>query len=70
MLDPRARQRKDQTAHRISSTHDAGPRFAPRAAPETVAQLDDLLTHVRRCEAIWRFSDRLENALKMRRPCS
>ncbi|MDR0358624.1 MAG: hypothetical protein LBJ87_04045 [bacterium] len=66
MSDPRAGQRKDRTARRISSTGDAGSRFAAPAAPETMAQLDDLLTHVRRCEAIWRFSDRLEKARKTR----
>lgn len=65
MLDPRASERR-YVLGRPSSAPSATAQQVAAQGRQTLAQLDELLSEVRRQEAFWRFSDRLDKALGRR----
>jgi hypothetical protein len=67
MFPPKAGQRKDRAADRSSSTDRAVSPGVELTRQQTMAELEELFIYVRRCEAFWRFSDRLDKALNHRR---
>lgn len=66
MFPPKAGQRKDQAADRSSSTDRVVSPGVELTRQQTMAVLEELFIYIRRCEAFWRFSDRLDKALNRR----
>jgi hypothetical protein len=65
--DPLLSQRKAKTGMPARIVRPALPDRPNRDAPDVQTQFETLLDQVWRCEAEWRFDDRLDLATRLRR---
>ena len=65
--DPLSSQRKAKTGMPARIVRPALPDRSNRDAPDVQTQFETLLDQVWRCEAEWRFDDRLDLATRLRR---
>jgi hypothetical protein len=65
--DPLLSQRKAKTEMPACTVGTAVPDRPNRDAPDVQTQFETLLDQVWRCEAEWRFDDRLDLATRLRR---